>query len=493
MQNSQDLQQVLELRRSLIEGDEKRIQQQRDAGKRTARERIEKLLDAGSFVELFALVSQNDTGAGVITGYGTVQARPVYVFAQDFTVHGGAMGRMQAQKIVKLLDMALKTGAPVLALCDSAGVRIDEGAAAMNAYAEIYQHMARMSGVCPMIAVVLGPCVGGAALIAQLADVCVMAKSVGSLMMFGPQVLAAMNGQNVKVEELGGADNMLKQGACALVAADEDEALAKAAQLLSLLPACNAEDAEMIDTDDLNRSLTATDASDVNALIAGLLDIGSALELYAGYETGVKLVLGRLGGRSVGVVATQEDGEGLTAGAMQKAARFVRFLDCFNLPVVSLLNTRGVKVNKLDAQSWLMRAQCQLLYAYAEATVPKLAVVTGDAIGQAYVAMGGKANADVTYAWPGAVISALTPEAAVAVLYGDEVKADTALTPEQARAKYADEYVANVAGAIQAAKDGVVDDIIEPAMTRQLLIAALEMLSSKRDSNPPKKHGNLPL
>lgn len=495
MLNSQDLQQVLSLRRELLGGEEKRLKAQRDAGKQTARERIEKLADAGSFVELFALVSENEEAAGVVTGYATVQDRPVYLFAQDFTIHGGAMGKLQAAKIVKLLDMALKTGAPVLALCDSAGVRLDEGAGAMGAYAEIYQRMARMSGVCPMLAVVLGPCVGGAALLAQLADASIVAKDVGSMMMFGPQVLAAMNGMDVKVDALGGADMMAKQGGCALVADNEADALQKAVALLSLLPSCNTEDSEIIDTDDMNRLLPAVDPADAKALALSLLDAGSGIELYAAYEPAIHTTLGRLGGRSVGLVATDRgvnDGL-LSAGALAKAARFVRLLDCYGIPVVSLINTRGVSVTDLNEQAGLMKAQSQLLYAFAEATVPKLAVVTGDAIGQAYVAMGGKANADVTYAWPSAVISALTPEAAVAVLYGDEVKADKALSVEAAREKYADAYVRDVAGALNAAKAGMVDDVIDPAQTRALLIAALEMLASKRDSNPPKKHGNLPL
>ena len=491
MQNSQDLRQVQELRRALVEGDEKRLKAQRDAGKLTARERIEKLADAGSFVELFALVSKDGDGAGVVTGYATVRERPAYILAQDFTVHGGAMGKLQAQKIGKLLDMALKTGAPVIALCDSAGVRLDEGAEAMNAYAAMYRDMARLSGVCPLIAVVLGPCVGGAALVAQLADVSIMAKSVGSLMVFGPQVLAAMNGKDVKVAELGGADMMAKQGGCALVADDESAALAKAVEVLALLPGCNAEDAEIIDADDMNRLLPVIEPADATALTAALLDAGTGIELYAAYEPSMHVTLGRLGGRPVGVVATAEGK--LTAGALQKAARFVHFLDCFNLPVVSLINTDGVEVTNIDAQSWLMRAQSQMLYAYATATVPKLAVVTGKAIGQAYVAMGGTSNADMTYAWNDAIISALTPEAAVAVLYADEVQNDKELSVEDARAKYAAQYVADVAGAIHAAQAGLVDDVIEPAATRQLLIAALEMLASKRDSNPPKKHGNLPL
>ena len=419
MHNSQDLQKVLELRDAILGGNEKRLKEQREAGKLTARERVEKLADAGSFVELFALVSQNEEGAGVITGYATLEERPVYIFAQDFTVHGGAMGKAQAAKILKLLDMALKTGAPVVALLDSAGVRIDEGAAAMSAYSEIYQKLARMSGVCPIVSVVLGPCIGGAALLTQLADVSIVAEKVGEVMVFGPQVLAAMNGLAVKIEELGGAKVAAGMGACALTAATEDEALSKAKQVLALLPSSNLEDSEIIDSDDMSRLIPAIDAGDVDALVAALMDGGASIELYAAYEPAVRVFMGRMGARSVGVVAASGK---LTAGALQKAARFVRFMDCFGIAMVSLINTSGVTVDSVSAQGWLFKAQSQLLFAYAEATAPKLAVVTGDAIGQAYVAMGGKANADVTYAWPGAVISALTPEAAVAVLYAFTVE-----------------------------------------------------------------------
>ncbi|NLO84621.1 MAG: methylmalonyl-CoA carboxyltransferase [Clostridiales bacterium] len=490
MHNSQDLQKVLEIRDAILGGDEKRLKEQRDAGKLTARERIQKIADAGSFVELFAMVSQDEEGAGVITGYATIGERPVYIFAQDYTVHGGAMGQLQAAKIIKLLDMAQKTGAPVLAVMDSAGVRIDEGAQAMSAYSEIYQRMARMSGVCPMVSLVLGPCIGGAALLTQLADVSIIAEKVGQLMVFGPQVMAAMNGLAVDADKLGGANVAAKMGACALVGKDEDEAIAKAKQILAFLPSSNLEDTEIIDTDDMNRILPAIDPSDASSLLASLADNGVYAELYEAYEDSVRVALARMGGRTVGFVLANGK---LTAGALQKAARFVRFMDCFSIPIVSLLNTCGVEVDSIEQQGWLFKAQSQMLYAYAEATSPKLAVVTGDAIGQAYVAMGGKANADVTYAWPTAVISALTPEAAVAVLYADEVKADKDLTVDAARAKYADEYIANVAGAVNAAKSGMVDDIIDPAQTRVMLISALEMLASKRDSNPPKKHGNLPM
>jgi len=360
----------------------------------------------------------------------------------------------------------------------------------MSAYSEIYHKLSRMSGVCPIVSLVLGPCIGGAALLTQLADVSIVAEKVGQLMVFGPQVMAAMNGKPVKADEFGGAKVAAKMGACALTAETEDEAIAKAQKVLALLPSSNLEDSEIVDTDDMNRLLPAIDPADADALVAALVDNGSAIELYEDYGKHVKTVLARMGGRSVAIVAATGK---LCAACLQKAARFVRMADCFNIPVVSLLNTCGVQVDSVEAQGWLFKAQAQLLYAYAEATTAKLAVVTGDAIGQAYVAMGGKGNADVTYAWPSAVISALTPEAAVAVLYSKEVKADTDLTVEAARAKYADKYIEEVAGAVNAAKAGMVDDIIDPATTRQMLISALEMLASKRDSNPPKKHGNLPM
>lgn len=491
MANSQDLGKIQDLRETLGKGDEKRVKAQRDAGKLTARERILKIADVGSFVELFAFVSRQEDGAGVVTGYATVQQRPVYLFAQDFTVHGGAIGKLQAQKINKILDMALKTGAPVLMLCDSAGVRLDEGAEAMNAFAEIYRSMARLSGVCPMISVILGPCIGGAALMAQLSDISILAKNVGQLMMFGPQVLSAMNGVSYDIQAVGGAEMMAKQGACTLLADTEDKAIEAALSILSLLPGSNAEDAELLESGDLNRLLPAIEPSDIDTLLSQVLDAGTMIELMGSNEPGIKTVMGRIAGRSVGVVATAA--EALTAGAMQKAARFVHFWDCFNIPVVSFINTRGVEMKNLHEQSWLMNAQSQLFYAYATATVPKLSVITGSAIGQAYLSMGGKATADVSFAWPGAVISALTPEAAVAVLYGKEIGADTENTPEASREKFAQEYIDHVANATHAAKAGLLDDIIDPAQTRKVLASALEMLASKRDYNPAKKHGNMPM
>lgn len=492
--SEQNLKQVLAKKQSILQGDAERIAKQRAAGKLTARERVAKLLDAGSFVETDALVSRNGDYAGVVTGSGTVQDRPVYVFAQDFTVHGGAMGQMQAQKIVKVLDLAQKTGAPVIALCDSTGVRIDEGAAAMNAYASVFTRLAKLSGVVPVIALVLGPVVGGAAMIAQLADITIEAENVGQLMVYGPQVMSAISGKTVDAKAVGGAKAMAAQGGVALTAKDEDEAISLAVQVLDYLPGCNAEDAAIVDTDDMNRILPVLDAADAESQLAAMADGAAYVELFKDYGKEIRVALTRVGGRPVGlVVGNGKENDGvLTAQSASKAARFIRLCDCYSLPVVSLINSKGVAVPAVDEQAATIKATTQLLYAYAEATTAKVSIVTGNAIGQAYVAMGGKGNADVTYAWPGAVISALTPEAAVQVLYTDDLKADKK-PALQSRAELEAKFAADVADGVAAAAAGMVDDVIDPAETRKYVIAALEMLSSKRESNPPKKHGNLPL
>lgn len=481
---------VMQLRESVLNGIEAKVTAQHDAGKLTAKERIALLADAGSFTELFTLLGGEANTSGVVTGFITVDARPVYVFAQDFTKHGGAMGKLQAEKIIKLLDLAVRTGSPVVALMDSAGVCIDEGALAMNAFGDVYQKLARMSGVCPIISLVAGPCIGGAALISELADINVMVEGISSLMVFGPQVMAAMNGAAVDAQVFGGAKISCEKGIAALSVKNEEEAAVLLKRLLSLLPSSNLEDGEIIDTDDMARLLPELDAEDMDAVIAAIADNGSAIELFKNFGPAVKTVLCRLGGRPVMMVGACGK---LDAFSLQKAARMVRFADAFNLPIVSLLNTDGVTVESTCQQAALIKAQSQLLYSYAEATAPKTCVVLGKAIGQAYIAMGAKANADVAYAWPDAVISALSPEAAAVVMYANEIKADKKLSPADARAKYAAEYVENNASAMNAAAAGLIDDVIEPEKTRVLLISALEMLASKRDSNPPKKHGNLPL
>ena len=492
MSNSQDLKRVLDRKAGILQGDAERVAAQRAKGKQTARERIARLLDDGSFVETGALVSMKGDYAGVVTGYGTVDERPVYVFAQDFTVHGGAMGTLQAEKILRVLDLAQKTGAPVVALCDSAGIRLDEGARAMNAYSQVYRKMAKLSGVCPMIAVVLGPCIGGAAMISRLSDVTVMVKKTASLMVYGAQVLGAVAGKTLTDEAAGGAEAMLAQGAVALTADTEDMALACAVKVLSFLPGCNAEDAPAGEGDDLNR-LMAADGTDAAALMADLADNGDVVELYAAYGRELRVAFAHVGERSVGLVvsdASVNDGM-LTPEAADKAARFIRLCDCYSLPVISLIDSKGVAVPDPDRQGAVLTSVSRLLYAYAEATAPKISVVTGSALGQSFVAMAGSGSADMTYAWPGANIAALAPEAAVQVLGGRELR-ESAGDALAARAELEKSY-AEAADGIAAAEDSILDDVIDPADTRKVIIASLEMLSSKRESDPPKKHDNLPM
>ena len=493
MARTEDISQALARRQAILQGDAERIAAQRAAGKLTARERVAKLLDPGSFVELDTLLSAKEDYAGVVTGCGTVDARPVVIFAQDYTVHGGAMGVLQAQKVCKALDWALKTGSPVIALCDSAGVRVDEGAKAMNAYAAIYRKMALLSGVCPMIALILGPVIGGAALIAQVADIAIQAADVGRLMVYGPQVVSSLTGKTYDSERLGGAGAMAEQGGVALTAENESEALALAVKLFGLLPSSNAEDAPVQETEDLNRLLPEIDPADSESLLRGMADAEDYVELYPAWGREIRVALARMSGRTVGLVVSSAENEGeLAPDACAKAARFIRFCDCYGLPVVSLINSRGVQVPEPGSQARTMAACAQLLSAYAEATAPKVSVIVGNAIGQSYVAMAGKANADVTYAWPGAVISALTPEAAVQVLYADELRRDSAPAPES-RKRLEDAFAADVADGVHAAAEGMIDDVIDPAETRKYVLAALEFLGAKEEALPLRKHGNMPL
>ncbi len=486
MSTLQDLNQVLSRKQDILEN-AAGVEKIRKSGKLTARERVNLLLDEGSFMEQAML--RND--AGVVTGSGTVDGRPVYVAAQDFAVMDGAVGAKQAAKIVKVLELARKTGTPVVLMCDSNGARVGEGAAALEAYADIFAHMARLSGVVPMITMVLGPCVGAAAMMAELSDLVIVAKE-GALLCAGPQVLSATMGKNVmKATELGGAKIAVENGAAHFACETEEEAAATAKKLLSMLPANNLEDAPFSVEEDMNRTLPGLSAgADGMDVIAAMADKGSVLEAGKGY-TGAVTAFGRMAGRTVAFVYT---GKGDTCDKrMEKIARFVRFADCYNIPVVSLIDSTGLELFKTaDRQMNVVKAASKLIYAYSEATTVKVSVVIGNAIGAAYVAMGGSANADATYAWPGVCISPLTGEAAIAIWGKDDInnsKGDAVAARKELAAK----YEAEVADGVNAAAEGLVDDVIDPADTRKMVIAALELMSSKRDSNPPKKHGNMPL
>ena len=485
MSTLQDLNQVLSRKQAILES--AGVEKQKQSGKLSARERVSLLLDGGSFVEQSMLFAD----AGVVTGCGTVEGRPVYVIAQDFAVMDGAVGQKQAKKIVKVLELARKTGTPVVTLCDSNGARVGEGAAALEAYADIFAHMARLSGVVPMIAVVAGPCVGAAAMTAQLSDIVLVAKPAGALLVAGPQVLASTMGKDLKAEDLGGGKTAVEYGAAHFACETEEKAIAQVKTLLGMLPANNLEDAPFAPEEDMNRLVEGLAAgADGREVITALADTGSVVELGKGF-TGAVTALGRMAGRTVAFVYT---GKGDTCDKrMNKITRFVRFADCYNIPVVSLVDSTGFELfPTIDRQMSVMKAASALVYAYSEATTVKVTLVIGSAVGAMYVAMGGSANADATYAWPGAVISPMTGEAAIQVMWKDQIKASQG-DAVKAREELAAKYEAEVADGVCAAAAGLVDDVIDPADSRKMVIAALELLSSKRDSNPPKKHGNMPL
>jgi acetyl-CoA carboxylase carboxyltransferase component len=473
----------------LAGGGQERVAKQHEAGKLTARERVAKLFDEDSFVETGVFTASKETAASVITGYGLIDERPVYVYAQDFTVKGGAMGEGAAKKIVNLMELAAKTGAPVVAMCDSAGASLEEGVAALNAYASVMGETARISGVVPQVSLILGPCAGGAAFVPAMGDVVIVADKVGQMFVTGPQVVSARTGRNLTAKDLGGGKKLAESGAAQIVVDTEEEAMAMARKVLSFLPSNNQEDAPLSAADDLNRRLDIDSYHDAHDAIARIADFNDYVELSRDFAPNMVTALARLGGRCVGLVANnpaQHDGV-LCAAACKKAARFIRLCDCYNLPVVTLVNTPGQSTVDENSNAAAITAAAQLICAYAEAVVPKVSVLCGDAIGAAYAAMGSKANgADIVYAWPAAFIAPVNAEAAVRILKKAEIKdgADVAMLTE--------EYVKNN-GALNAAENGVADDVIEPAATRQMIAAALEMLLGKREVLLPRKHGNLPL
>ena len=470
-------------------GGEDRVAKQHEAGKLTARERVNKLFDEGSFVETGVFTAAKEGASSVITGYGTVEERPVFVYAQDFTVKGGAMGEGAAKKIVELLKLAGKTGAPVVAMADSAGADLNEGAKALNAYARIMKETAALSGVVPQISLILGPCAGGAAFVPELTDVVIAVEKIGQMFVTGPQVVSARTGRNVTAEDLGGAQKLVASGAAQIAVASEDEAFVMARRVLSFLPDNNQEDAQLVSADDLNRQLDIDTYYDAHDIVARIADFNDYVELTRDFAPNMVTALARLGGRSVGIVANNpaaHDGV-LCASACKKAARFIRLCDCFNIPVVTLVNTPGQNTVDEEKNAAAVSAAAQLIFAYAEAVVPKVSVLCGQAVGAAYSAMGSKAvGADAVYAWPKAYIAPINAEAAVRILEKEEIRAGK---PVAELAKFYEENN----GALAAAEEGLCDDVIEPAATRQMIAAALEMLMGKREVALPRKHGNLPL
>jgi propionyl-CoA carboxylase beta chain len=500
---------------SLLGGGADRVEKQHAMGKLTARERLELLLDADSFIELdrfvvhrsteFGVADEHPLGDGVVTGHGLIDGRTVYVFSQDFTVFGGSLSEAYAEKICKVMDLALKAGAPVIGLNDSGGARIQEGVASLGGYAEIFLRNVLSSGVVPQISVVLGPCAGGAVYSPAMTDFTVMVEGTSYMFVTGPNVVRTVTHEEVDAEYLGGAiTHTTRSGVAHLAASDEAAALATARQLLAYLPSNNLEHAPIVPShDSVDRMDAALDTIvpddpqapyDMHAVIGGVVDRDSWLEIQPGWAQNILVGFARLDGRPVGIVAQQP---AVLAGALDidasvKAARFVRTCDAFNVPLVSFVDVPGFLPGVGQEHGGIIRHGAKLLYAYCEATVPKLTVITRKAYGGAYDVMSSKhIRGDLNLAWPSAEIAVMGPAGAVAIIFKDAIaNADDA---EAERGRLVADYEARFANPYIAAGRGYVDDVIRPSETRPRLVAGLRALATKRDANPRKKHGNIPL
>ena len=514
--NEQRIAELLDLRRqALLGGGPARIERQHELGKLTARERLELLLDPGSFVELDAFVTHRSTdfgladqrilGDGVVTGHGTIDGRLVFVFSQDFTVFGGSLSEAYAEKVCKVMDLALKVGAPIVGLNDSGGARIQEGVASLGGYAEIFLRNVLASGVVPQISVIMGPCAGGAVYSPAMTDFTIMVEGTSYMFVTGPNVVRSVTHEEVDAEQLGGAAvHTTRSGVAHLAARDEDEALGFVRRLLGYLPQNNLESPPIVPTSDPPDRMDAeldrlipddpTKAYDMHEVIRRVVDDGDFFEIQPAWAANIIVAFARLGGRSVGIVAQQP---AVLAGALDidasvKAARFVRTCDCFNVPLVTLVDVPGFLPGVGQEHGGIIRHGAKLLYAYCEATVPKVTVITRKAYGGAYDVMSSKhIRGDFNFAWPTAEIAVMGAEGAVNILYRDRIAA--ASDPDAERRRLVEEYEARFNNPYVAASRGYIDEVILPSETRPRLVRALEVLADKRDANPRKKHGNIPL
>jgi propionyl-CoA carboxylase beta chain len=502
-------------RRAALGGGEERLQRQRDAGKLTARERVALLFDPDTFEELDAFVThrcrdfgmedQIVPGDGVVAGYGRVNGRLTYAFAQDFTVFGGSLSETNAAKIVKIMDLAMKMGAPVIGLNDSGGARIQEGVLSLGGYADIFLRNTLASGVVPQISAIMGPCAGGAVYSPAITDFTIMVKGTSYMFITGPDVIRTVTHEQVSKEELGGAMTHNEKSGVAHFAVDDDRAaIALIRELLSFMPSNNVDDPPRQATEDPSDREDATldtvvpaapnQAYDMVDVIERVVDEGDFLQVQEHYAKNILIGFARLAGRPVGVVANQPAhlAGTLDIDASVKGARFVRFCDAFNIPLVTFEDVPGFLPGTVQEYGGIIRHGAKLLFAFAEATVPKLTVITRKAYGGAYCVMSSKhIRTDANFAWPSAEIAVMGAEGAVNILYKREL--DAAADVAAARAAKIAEYREKFANPYVAAQRGFIDEVIEPRQTRAKLIAALSALESKRDRNPPKKHGNIPL
>ena len=500
---------------SQLGGGEARIEKQHAGGKMTARERIDLLLDRGTFREIDALVVHREKNFGmadkkflgdsVVTGWGTINGRLVYVYSQDFTVFGGSLSQVHAEKICKVMEMATRNGAPIIGINDSGGARIQEGVVSLGGYADIFLRNTLASGVVPQISAIMGPCAGGAVYSPALTDFIFMVKNTSHMFITGPEVVKAVTGEDVTFEELGGAMTHNSTSGVAHMAAESEEAcLFLIREMMSYLPSNNMEDPpfQASNDDDLRTepalNTIVPDSPnkpyDIKEAIKLIVDNGDFYETQPHYAENIVVGFARLGGYSVGIVANQPMvlAGVLDINASEKAARFVRFCDCFNIPLIVFEDVPGFLPGLDQEHSGIIRHGAKLLYAFCEATVPKITVVTRKAYGGAYCVMNSKhIRADLNIAWPMAEIAVMGPDGAVNIIHRREIAA--ADDPVAKKAELVEEYRELFANPYIAAQRGYIDDVIEPAETRPRLINALHMLQNKRDENPPKKHGNMPL
>jgi len=496
-------------------GGPERIKKQHGKGRLTARERIDLLMDKGSFREVDPFVEHRTTdfgidknkymGDSVITGWGTVNGRLLYVFSQDFTVFGGSLGEVHAEKVVKVMDMALKNGAPIIGINDSGGARIQEGVVSLGGYADIFLRNTLCSGVIPQISVIMGPCAGGAVYSPAITDFIFMVRGSSFMFITGPEVVKTVTHEEVTFEELGGADvHAEKSGVCHIAADTEANTLFLVRKLLSYLPQNNMEDPPIVPTEDspLRRepaldSIIPDDPSkpyDIKDVICLLVDDSEFYEIQEKFAPNIVIGFARLGGHTVGIVANQP---AFLAGVLdidssEKAGRFVRFCDSFNIPLLTFVDVPGFLPGIDQEHGGIIRSGAKLLYAFSEATVPKITLITRKAYGGAYDVMSSKhIRGDINLAWPSAEIAVMGPEGAVNIIFRKELA--KAKNPDKKRAELVKEYREKFANPYIAASRGYIDDVIEPSTTRARLINALEMLNNKRDKNPGKKHGNIPL
>ena len=507
------VQKLREMReKAQLGGGQNRIDRQHEKGKLTARERLTLLLDEDSFVELEPFVTQqNDPdgkdfmGDGVVTGYGTVEGRLVYVYAQDFTVQGGALGEMHSRKICRAMDLAAANGRPIIGLIDSGGARIQEGVKSLGGYAEIFKRNALYSGVIPQISLILGPCAGGAAYSPAMTDMIIMVEKQSFMFLTGPEVIKTVTGEETDFESLGGAQvHLTLSGTAHLMTKNEQDALKLARVVLGYLPANNIENAPRMSTSDdptrvvqsLN-SFVPIDPSmpySMHSIIEMVVDQGSFLELQAGFARNAIVGLARFDGRSVGIIAQEPS---VMAGvididAADKICRMVRFCDAFNLPLVTFVDSPGFLPGVSQEHRGIIRHGAKVLYAYSEANVPKVSIVTRKAYGGAYVVMSSKyLGTDMNYAWPCAEIAVMGASGATNILYRKALA--EAEDPEAERKRLEDDYREQFLTPYAAARAGYVDDVIEPSHTRLMIIKALRAVENKSESRPPKKHGNMPI